>query len=562
MALTKEEQEELDALKAEVSSESGLTAGEEQELATLKADVAKSPNVSTLESVARGAGQGLTSGFQDEASAGLTKGMIKLNNLMKEHPALAKVLRFNPVTGLAANLIEQDATIEEPSYQEIRDQMRVDNQSAQQANPWSYGLGEVGGGLATTILPGAGVLNAGKGAKLATVVGKGALQGGIAGAGYSNADDLGELAEDIGTSALFGGGAGAGGETLKFLVGKGSKLLRSGGKSLEETGGKFIENATGATRAQAEKFAPGAGVKLYDEGIVQVFDSPGNIAKRAGLRMDKSNQIMDDVLSSLDARGTRVSKKSVIEEMKNRIAQFSDDPSQAPVIKQMQGIIDDIELSSPDAIPLQVAEKTKRGFQSKVKNLYGDPDRGIATKNVANVYKEAVEKEALKVDQNVAEGFSKAKKTYGLLAPIEEAAYKRDLQLNQSPWGGLLDTAAAGTGGLILGGAASGGDPGATLGTGLLTAFGRRKIMPRVSSTAGVGTLKAGRVFQQAPTLFNKIKPMFNRGSSAYSRTDMVLPDSQEFRQTAQDLSDTDNNAASNYMLSERLPNYRSLKEE
>lgn len=495
-------------------------------------------DISGLESFARGAGQGATFGFQEEASAGLTKGLIKLHNLFSE------------------------GKIDEPTYVELRDQMRADNQAAQEANPGMYMGGELTGGLASTFVPGGAALNAGKGAKLATVVGKGALQGGLSGAGYSNAEDVGDLVTDVGTGAAFGAGAGAAGEGLKFAAGKGSKLLRKGGKSLETTGGKFMENATGATRAQAEKFAPGAGIKLYDEGIVTAFDSPGSIAQKAAARMDQSNAIMDDVLSSLDAKGTRISKQSIIEEIQNRMTQFSDDPSQVPVIKQMQGLIDDIQMSSPDAIPLQAAEKTKRGFQSKVKKLYGDPDRGMATKNVANVYKEAVENEAMKVDQNVAEAFTKSKKDYGLLAPIEEAAYKRDLQLNQAPWGGLLDTAAAGTGGLILGGAASGGDPSATLGTGLLTAFGRRKIMPRVSSTAGAATIRSGRALQQAPSLFNKIKPMFSRGASAFSRTDAVLPDSMEYRQTAQDLSETNNDAASNYMLSERLPNYRSLKEE
>jgi hypothetical protein len=184
--------------------------------------------------------------------------------------------------------------------------------------------------------------------------------------------------------------------------------------------------------------------------------------------------------------------------------------------------------------------------------LYGKPNTGEATKNAANVYKLAVENEAMKVDQNVAEAFTKAKKDYGLLAPIEEAAYKRDLQLNQAPWGGLMDTAAAGTGGLILGGAASGGDPGATLGTGLLTAFGRRKIMPRLSSTAGAATIQSGRALQQSPSMFNKIKPMFNRGASALSRTDAVLPASMEFRQTAQELSQTESPAASEYMMGQR----------
>ena len=71
------------------------------------------------------------------------------------------------------------------------------------------------------------------------------------------------------------------------------------------------------------------------------------------------------------------------------------------------------------------------------------------------------------------------KKTYGVLAPINEAAERRAATLNQSPFGGLLDVAAAGAAGASVGGL-----PG--LATGVAAATGRKVIAPRIASSAAV----------------------------------------------------------------------------
>ena len=95
-------------------------------------------------------------------------------------------------------------------YRHIRDkEVRPRYDNARQDNPKSYMTGEIGGSVATSFVPGLGVLNAGKGSKLLTTIGKGALSGGLAGAGASEADltkgDVENFAEDVGSGAFYGG---------------------------------------------------------------------------------------------------------------------------------------------------------------------------------------------------------------------------------------------------------------------------------------------------------------------------------------------------------------------
>ena len=97
-------------------------------------------------------------------------------------------------------------------YRGARDQKYKDYDESQEANPGVFTTGEIGGVIAqSAAIPG---LNAAKGAKLATVVGKGALQGGIYGLGDSRADltkgEFGDAAIDTAKGAVLGGaGAGA-----------------------------------------------------------------------------------------------------------------------------------------------------------------------------------------------------------------------------------------------------------------------------------------------------------------------------------------------------------------
>ena len=127
------------------------------------------PEVSMLESGARGLAQGATFGFADEITGAL------------------------------------ESAITDKTYEQARNESRQAYQDAQKANPWTYGAGELGGAVGTAFIPGLGVLNAAKEATLATKIGLGAAQGGLSGLGMSDSHTVGGMAKD----AVVGGALGA-----------------------------------------------------------------------------------------------------------------------------------------------------------------------------------------------------------------------------------------------------------------------------------------------------------------------------------------------------------------
>lgn len=193
----------------------------------------------SLESLGRGALQGISLGYADE------------------------------ITGAI------EAALTDKTYTQSRDEARASNSKAQEANPWTYGAGELGGGVATLLVPGA----AGVGAGL-----KGAAALGAAGAlGSSNAD------------------------------------LTKG-----EVGGALLDTAIGGTiGAVANKVVPAAVTKIKD-GAGWVGKKVGNIAFGVGeeatekylanpvaIRSAKPlKEVTDNFLGKVDEVGNALSRDS------------------------------------------------------------------------------------------------------------------------------------------------------------------------------------------------------------------------------------------------------------
>ena len=167
-----------------------------------KDDIPEGPG--ELEAVGRGLAQGASLGFADEAVGGV-KGLWR---------ALGSRKKF------------LDAIGEE--YKTARDEYRANDDAAREAHSGLFTAGELGGAVASSLVPGAGVLNVGRGARLAQALGKSALAGGVAGIGTSKAEDLGDIAVD---AAL---GAGIGGAVGGVAHGVGRVLKRAGGKAGEK----------------------------------------------------------------------------------------------------------------------------------------------------------------------------------------------------------------------------------------------------------------------------------------------------------------------------------------
>jgi hypothetical protein len=447
-----------------------------------------SDDPSMLESGIRGAHQTLTGGFQDELAGIGTYLGEKASNLINDTE--------NP------NVLE--------TYRKGRDEARQANELAEKANPNTYLAGGIAGAL-----PGAIALG---GANLAGTVGAGAVQGGTTAFGSSNADfttgdieQAKQAAKEIALGTLIGGAGGALGYGAGKLVGKmGSPAVSSSLKSRAE---KLAVNATGATGKQAEAFAPNTGRELLDRGIVRFGQSAEDVAERAAQAMDQSNLEIDQVLKTLDDSGTVIDKDMIYDALRNRLQDLKKNPADAPQARQLQSVLRDIA-NSPDQYVLpSEAEITKRTFQNKAKGFYGDPYKGDALKSAGNAYKEAVEGSAQDLSPELASKFETAKKTYGLFAPVEEFASRRASTLNQSPWGGLLDTTAT-IGGTVLSGTPAGG---------VTSSIARRSLAPRLSSSAAVSIDKLSKNIDKLGQFAPVMQSAIQRGSQAAAATHFAL---------------------------------------
>lgn len=435
---------------------------------------------SKTESVARGAAQNATLGFGDEASAALELGLGKL-------------------TG---NEAYKDAT-----YSKLRDENRADNAQAQKDNPWSYGIGQVLGGLPSAIATGGATSTP---AMLATGAGMGAATG----LGLSESDNASGMAKDTGIGAGFGlAGASLAKLVSKFGPDAIAKVAPKLAKRLGLRAESLAENAVGATASQAEKMQPGTGRFLLDNDIVNAGSSQRNIADNAARMMGKATGEIDEVMATLDKSGRGIDPQKILNKIDDKIAELVQDPSQASVVRQLNGYKEDIinawsQGEGGNILP-SAAEKTKRGYQSIARKAYGDPDRQLATKATGSIYRQSVEDAAEELSPDLAAKFNTAKETYGMLSPVEEAAERRALVVNQSPIGGPGDMMMA-AGGVI----ASGGNP-----LGALAPVARRVVPPRIASTLAVGADKASRGMSALPGIANTAKPYMSGAIQSGSRS-------------------------------------------
>lgn len=425
----------------------------DQKIAFIQQKMAQAPAAPTEgESMARGAAQGATLGFADEIAGGVEA----LWNKAKGDPT-----EFGKL------------------YQKHRDESRANFRAAQEANPVSYGAGELGGAVATAFVPG---LNVAKGATLAAKVGRaaatGMAAGGLGGAGYSEADSATGVIKDAATGAAIGGTVGAAAPVAAQAIQRGA---RSMGKFAE----KAAVNATGATGKQASEFADDAGRQLLDRKIVRFGDSQERIAARASEAVDAANKQIDDALTKLEASGVKVDANDIYRTTRQTINKMKSDPSKADVARLLEAELDNLinatEAKGSTSFGVREAEQIKRGYNRKAGN-WADPEKSMAGKEMYQTWRRGVEGAAEAADPATAKLFEEGKKTYGLLRPIEEAAERRASTTAQSPPVGFLDVSSGAAG------AVAGGPVGA-----ILAPVARRLIAPRMSSSVAVAADKAAK---------------------------------------------------------------------
>ncbi len=174
--------------------------GQMAEAAKFVAGLREPPGMA--EAAGRGAVQGASLGFGDEIAALVDYGVSKVPLVRDAAGAIDKA-----TGGSGAGLPIDDPT---KTYQERRDSYRGANRAAEDAHPVAYGAGEIGGGLATSVVPGATAVR-GAGAVRAGVTA--AKIGAASAAGNSTADltqgEIGQFATDVGTGTVVNGVVGA-----------------------------------------------------------------------------------------------------------------------------------------------------------------------------------------------------------------------------------------------------------------------------------------------------------------------------------------------------------------
>lgn len=257
------------------------------------------PGPSGGEAVARGAAQGVTLGYADEAAGAVHA---------------APTLPQRVVSAIRQGPFGESRVLDE--YREGRDAYRAKDDAAQDAHPVGFGVGEVGAGLAAMLIPGAGQGNA------VRAIGTTAL-GAASALGHSKADlTKGESADK---DMAIGGGVGLLTVGAGSLVGAGASAV--GKKALDWGRARLFKAAVGQnkrafTQMDGKGMLDKAGEYLDDLGV-GLGDSTESIAEKVTKRSESLRASLDDMVQSLDGAmggGARVSSSAVADRIEKNVA--------------------------------------------------------------------------------------------------------------------------------------------------------------------------------------------------------------------------------------------------
>jgi len=474
--------EELQALDKSEDQEYTLEELEAVDTIAQEAPVEKDSSFD-LGAAGRGAAQGLSFGFADELAGALTAPIGALKQAGKSMGV------YEPELG--------DESVAE--YKRKRDIMRALDAAAKKRSPWSFGAGELAGGMAIPV-PGVGVAKglqgAGKLAKLGKAALSGAGQGALYGVGLSESENPGSIATSAGL------GAGFGGITSKLAP----KVVQALGKKMRGVGEKQALGAAGFTGKEIAEAKPGMGESLIDEGIVRFGGTTEGAGARATQKLKQSAAGLDDSLKGLDAAGGEAAVQKVqLEQYLKKIQQeTATEPALKDVAAKFGRLSDDVLEEVPESgLALSKLEKFKRGYGKRA-NKFGEEEvaKGAQQKMYLGL-KDLAEEQAERISPELADKFKADKKLAGAAIPVKKAAEKRSGQEYTGLPQKFKDLAMVGMG------ASMGGIPGA-----VAAVVGRRVIEPRWRSSMGVGLNKIGKLVETSAEKLGQYFPVLNQAAN------------------------------------------------
>jgi hypothetical protein len=235
-------------------------------------------------------------------------------------------------------------------YTQARDESRANNASAQQAHPYLYGAGELGGGIATAMVPGLGATGS-----LAKAAGSAALAGGLTGIGASGGKTAGDIAKDAAEGAFVGGATGGLVHGITSKVGsllerspemrdqQTLKLLSQGegkaGASWAKTRGMVNDpNVTDAINASSPHPDTGKVITLHDIASKPAEEVQPVIRSRIAALGDQLDKIYDKA----DQKSGGVAVSDLVKHYDDQIAKLSTSPGNLPMINGLRDARNDV----------------------------------------------------------------------------------------------------------------------------------------------------------------------------------------------------------------------------
>lgn len=271
------------------------------------------PEPSIWESLARGAVQGATFGFADEL-AGLGAGLLGER-------------KVDDRTGKVESFDER--------YHRVRDESRGNFHAAEEAHPIASAVGNIGGSLATSVIPGGAIV---KGGGFVANAFRGAGAGILSGIGSSEADTVEGVGMDAGKSGLVGA-------LLGGVIGTGMERLVRGAPGRVDA--RTIQNITGGRATKAAGKITDARELVLDTakkfGLATETDV-GKLAETAqahlkdvGAQLGAARQTLGD-----EALGVRMKDAlRAVADVKKRF----DAPSEAPLRQRVDAFMEQMRTS-------------------------------------------------------------------------------------------------------------------------------------------------------------------------------------------------------------------------